>query len=63
MNNEQICKKVSQELNINYDIVKKIFDYQFTFIREVMQDKEDTHDILLNKLFKFKLKNKFKENK
>lgn len=63
MNNEQICKKVSQELNINYDVVKKIFDYQFTFIREVMQDEEDTHDILLNKLFKFKLKNKFKENK
>ena len=28
-----------------------------------MQDKDDTHDILINKLFKFKLKSRFKENK
>lgn len=28
-----------------------------------MQDKTDTHDILINELFKFKLKTRFKENK
>lgn len=28
-----------------------------------MKDPEDTRDILFNKLFKFKLKSRFKENK
>lgn len=28
-----------------------------------MQDDLDTHDILINKLFKFKLKSRFKQNK
>lgn len=28
-----------------------------------MKDDKDTHDILLNKLFKFKLKPRFKNNK
>ena len=27
-----------------------------------MQDPDDTHDILFNKLFRFKLKSRFKEN-
>lgn len=27
-----------------------------------MRDPEDTHDILFNKLFKFKLKSKFRNN-
>lgn len=37
--------------------------YEFQFIKQVMQDKDDTHDILINKLFKFKLKSRFKEDK
>lgn len=37
--------------------------FQFDFVKQVMQDEDDTHDILINKLFKFKLKNRFKENK
>lgn len=28
-----------------------------------MQDETDTHDILINKLFKFKLKSRYKINK
>ena len=37
--------------------------FQFKFITEVMKDPEDTHDVLLHKLFRFKLKSRFKENK
>ena len=57
---EQICKQVSKDLNENYDLVKTICQYQFQFIRNVMQDPNDTHNILLEKLFKFKLKPRFK---
>ena len=28
-----------------------------------MKDPDDTHDILINKLFRFKLKSRFKQNK
>ena len=37
--------------------------FQFKFITEVMKDPEDTHDVLLHNLFRFKLKSRFKENK
>ena len=63
MDIEKICKQISDKQNIDQEIVRKIVYFQFQFIREVMQDPEDTHDILLNKLFKFKLKRRFKENK
>lgn len=63
MDIEKICKQISDKQNIDQEIVRKIIYFQFQFIREVMQDPEDTHDILLNKLFKFKLKRRFKENK
>ena len=43
--------------------VKQIILYQFYFTKQVMQDSDDTHDILFNKLFRFKLKSRFKENK
>ena len=63
MDIEKICKQISKEQNIDYELVRKIVYFQFEFIRDVMQDPEDIHDILLNKLFKFKLKKRFKENK
>lgn len=63
MDIEKICKEISKEQNIDQELVRKIVYFQFQFVREVMQDPEDTHDILLNKLFKFKLKKRFKENK
>ena len=28
-----------------------------------MKDQDDTRDVLINKLFRFKLKNRFKDNK
>lgn len=63
MDIEKICKEISKEQNIDQELVRKIVYFQFQFVREVMQDPEDIHDILLNKLFKFKLKKRFKENK
>lgn len=63
MDIEKICKEISKEQNIDQELVRKIVYFQFQFVREVMQDPVDTHDILLNKLFKFKLKRRFKENK
>ena len=63
MDIEKICKEISKEQNIDQELVRKIVYFQFQFVREVMQDPVDTHDILLNKLFKFKLKKRFKENK
>jgi hypothetical protein len=30
---------------------------------DVMKDQDDTRDVLINKLFRFKLKNRFKDNK
>lgn len=60
---QKLCKQISKELNIDYDTVYSICMYQFDFIKQVMQDEDDTHDILINKLFKFKLKSRFKENK
>ena len=37
--------------------------HQFQFIVDVMKDQDDTRDVLINKLFRFKLKSRFKDNK
>lgn len=60
---EQICRKVAKELNEDYETVYKIAMFQFYFTTQVMKDETDTHDILFNKLFKFKLKSRYKQNK
>ena len=60
---EKICKKVAQESGEDVKLVHSIVMHQFQFIRDVMNDPMDTHDILINKLFRFKLKPRFKENK
>lgn len=56
----KICKEVSKNTNEDFDLVYKIAMFQFQFIKNVMQDENDKKDILINKLFRFKLKNKFK---
>lgn len=60
---EKICRKIAKELGEDYDTVYKIAMFQFYFTTQVMKDEEDTHDILFHKLFKFKLKSRYKENK
>lgn len=63
INIDKVCLELSRELNISHELVKQIVMYQFQFITEVMKDPDDYHDILLNKLFRFKLKPRFKDNK
>lgn len=63
MNLDDVCRKISKDLNLNFDIVRDIVMYQFRYTVNIMKDQEDTRDILFNKLFKFKLKSRFKENK
>lgn len=58
-----ICKKVSKDLNEDLDLVTGIGKFQFKFIIDIMKDDTDIHDILINKLIKFKLKKRYKENK
>lgn len=60
---QKMCRKIAKKLNEDYELVKDIVNFQFYFTTEVMKDPEDTHDILFNKLFKFKLKPKFKKQK
>ena len=50
-----ICKKVSKDLNEDLDLVTEIGKFQFKFITDVMKDDTDIHDILINKLIKFKI--------
>lgn len=63
MDIEKACREISKKLNIDQDLVHKIVMYEFKFTTDVMKDPNDYRDILFNKLFKFKLKGRFKENK
>ena len=63
MSIEKTCREIAKELNEDYDLVYNIVMYQFRFTTDVMKDPDDYHDILFNKLFRFKLKNRFKDNK
>ena len=63
MNLDDVCRKISKDLNLDFDIVRDIVMYQFRYTVNIMKDPEDTRDILFNKLFKFTLKSRFKENK
>ena len=60
MDAEDLCKRIVKETGEQYDTVKQIVAYVFNFTADVMKDKNDQRDILFNKLFKFKLKNRFK---
>lgn len=63
MDLNNICRTVSKNLDIDYETVRKIVLYEFKFTTDVMKDPDDYREILFNKLFKFKLKGRFKEDK
>ena len=63
LNIEKCCRKIAKELNLDLQTVESIVKHQFEYTRELMQDPIDTRDILFNKLFKFKLKTRFKQDK
>lgn len=63
MNLDKTCRKISKNLNEDYETVKNIVMYEWLFAKRIMQNETDTRDILFNKLFKFKLKSRFKNDK
>lgn len=63
MNIDKVCRQIAKDLNEDPNVVKQIVMHQFQFVMDVMKDKYDTRDVLINKLFRFKLKKRFKDNK
>lgn len=59
---ERVIKEVSKETGVDREIVSVICKHPFLQTVELMKS-ENTQDILFNKLFKFKLKRRYKENK
>ena len=63
---EKVIREVSKRLNLDRNLVATVCKHPYQCVVEQMKDDEDTRDILLNnfmKLFKFKLKRRFKEDK
>lgn len=60
---DKVCKLVAKNLDEDPDAVHKVAMFQFRQIADLMKDSEDVRDILINKLFKFKLKTRYKNNK
>lgn len=63
MNIDKVCRQIAKYLNEDPNVVKQIVMHQFQFVVDVIKDKDDTRDVLINKLFRFKLKKRFKDNK
>lgn len=63
MDLDKTCRKLAKELNEDFDVVKSIVMFEWKFAKDIMQNPNDDRDILFNKLFKFKLKSRFKDDK
>ena len=63
MNIDKVCRQIAKDLNEDPNVVKYIVMHQFQFVVDVMKDEDNTRDVLINKLFRFKLKKRFKDNK
>ena len=63
MNIDKVCRQIAKDLNEDPNVVKQVIMHQFQFVVDVMKDEDDTRDVLINKLFRFKLKKRFKDNK
>lgn len=63
MNIDKVCRQIAKDLNEDPNVVKQIVMHQFQFVVDVIKDEDDTRDVLINKLFRFKLKKRFKDNK
>ena len=58
-----VIKEVTKRTKIDEQIVSAVCKHVFKFTIDVMKDENDYHEILFAKLFKFKLKGRFKEDK
>lgn len=59
----EIIKEVAKNTGIDKDLVDTICKHPFLCTVDIMKDEQNIDDILFNKLFKFKLKRRYKENK
>jgi len=60
---EQVIKEVSVRTGVDKEIVEKVCKHVFDYTVNAMKDDENVKNILFNKLFKFELKRRFKEDK
>ena len=60
---EYVIKEVSKRTGADIERVDQICKHVFRFTIDSMKDENDYHEILFSKLFKFKLKGRFKEDK
>lgn len=60
---DDVIKETAEKTGLDRDTVREICKHVFFETERVMKDEEDTRDIMFNKLFKFKLKRRYKENK
>lgn len=60
---EQVIKEVSLAVDKDVDLVSVVCKHPFIHTAKIMNDPTEARDILFNKLFKFKLKRRYKENK
>ena len=60
---DKVIKEVSKRLNLDRDVVAAVCKHAFTSTVETMKSEDDCRDIMFNRLFKFKLKRRFKEDK
>ena len=58
----QVIKEVSNNTGIDKEIVAEICKHPFKYTVDTMKG-DKTQDILFNKLFKFKIKRRYKEDK
>lgn len=59
----ELIKETVKLTKQDEQLVQNIILNQFGILIKIMKDDTDVRDILFNKLFKFKLKRRFKENK
>lgn len=60
---DTVIREVSKNTNIDKEIVETVCKHVFECTVEIIKDDVDTRDILFNKLFKFRLKRRFREDK
>lgn len=63
INIDTISKEIAQKTGYDVDVVKKVCQHVYIKTMEIMKSDTDTRDILFNRLFKFKLKRRYKEDK
>ena len=60
---DDVIKETAEKTGVDKETVSEICRHVFFETERVMKDDKDTRDIMFNKLFKFKLKRRYKENK